>query len=95
MQFVAERILPVYVAALEEALDDALEQLADEKVRLSLLRLRRRLGTDGGRFRFEALHRLALMGEAQGWLDTEAAIVLQKLAYRVGLFQRMGNKAGE
>ena len=83
MRFVAERILPAYLDALDQALEAALARLPAGSIRTTLLRLRRRGGRDGAWERFGALHRLAILGEAQGWLRAEEAIVIRKLAYRV------------
>ena len=83
MQFVAERILPAYLDALDRALEDAVARLPEGTLRATLMRLRRRGGREGAWDRFGALHRLAILGEAQGWLRPEEAIVIRKLAYRV------------
>jgi hypothetical protein len=83
MRFVAERILPAYLQALDRALEDALTRLPEGAIRTTLLRLRRRGGRDGAWERFGSLHRLAVLGEAQGWLRADEAIVIRKLAYRV------------
>lgn len=83
MQFVAERILPAYLDALDRALKDAVARLPEGALRATLMRLRRRSGRQGAWDRFGALHRLAILGEAQGWLRPEEAIVIRKLAYRV------------
>ena len=40
------------------------------------------------RIRVDALHRLAVVAEDQGWLDTGEAIVLRKLAFRVAFYLR-------
>jgi len=42
----------------------------------------------GARIRVEALHRLAVVAEDQGWLDAGEAIVLRKLAFRVAFYLR-------
>ena len=92
MQFVAERILPAYLDALDRALEDALARLPEGALRATLMRLRRRGGREGAWDRFGALHRLAILGEAQGWLRAEEAIVIRKLAYRVAfLTMRAGS----
>jgi hypothetical protein len=83
MPCVAERILPVYVAALERTLDEAIARLPAGPLRVALLRLRRRLRSDAAGLRLGALHRLAILGEAQGWLRDEEMIVIRRLAYRV------------
>ena len=93
MHFVAERVLPAYLQALEQALDTAVGRLPAGRVRWALLRLRRRLSTDGGRFRFGALHRLATIAEIQGWLEPEEAIIIRKLAYRVAFYARRAAEA--
>lgn len=91
MRFVAERILPAYVAALDAALLEAAAHLPDGRWRLALLRLRGRASRAGARHRLAALQRLALVGEAQGWLSADEAIILRKLAYRVAaLAERAG-----
>lgn len=87
MRFVAERILPAYVAALDQALADAAARLPMGRWRRALLRLRRRAGRGSARERLASLQRLALVGEAQGWLSVEEAIVLRKLAYRVAVLE--------
>jgi hypothetical protein len=83
MYFVAERILPAYLEALDRALDDALARLPESGLRQTVLKLRRRGGRDGAWERFGSLHKLAIIGEAQGWLQAEEAIVIRRLAYRV------------
>ena len=93
MQFVAERILPAYVRALEEALDATLERLPAGRLRAAVLRLRRRLTRDETSHRFGALHRLATLGEIQGWIAPEEAIVIRKLAYRVAFYSRRAEGA--
>ncbi len=80
MQFVAERILPAYLDALDRALEDAVARLPEGALRATLMRLRRRSGREGAWDRFGALHRLAILGEAQGWLRPGEAIVIRKLA---------------
>jgi hypothetical protein len=55
MQFVAERILPAYLDALDRALEDAVARLPEGALRATLMRLRRRggqreLGTVSGRY---------------------------------------------
>lgn len=40
------------------------------------------------RVRVDALHRLAVVAEDQGWLNTGEAIVLRKLAFRVAFYLR-------
>ena len=87
MRFVAERILPAYLDALETALADAVRRLPPGALRRTLQRLRRRLDRADPRPRLADLHRLAILGEAQGWLDPEEAIVLRRLAYRVTVLQ--------
>ncbi len=51
-------------------------------------RLTRATGVRGTRVRVDALHRLAVVAEDQGWLDTGEAIVLRKLAFRVAFYLR-------
>jgi hypothetical protein len=87
MSAVAERILPAYRSALDQALLDAARQLPPGRWRRALLRLRRRTAHGTGRARLAALQRLALVGEAEGWLGTEEAIVLRKLAYKVAILE--------
>jgi hypothetical protein len=94
MRFVAERILPAYLAALDRALDDALARIPDGSLRTTLLRLRRRSGREAAWERFNALHRLAILGEAQGWLRADEAIVIRKLAYRVAFLASRARVAG-
>ena len=88
MHFVAETILPSYLEALQKALDDALSRLPPGGPRRILARLRRRLRKPATAPRFESLHRLATMGEAQGWLSTDEAITIRKLAYRCSFYLR-------
>jgi hypothetical protein len=88
MQFVAEAILPSYLQALQKALEDAIRRLPPGGPRRILARLRRRLGKPATAPRFESLHRLATMGEAQGWLTTEESITIRKLAYRCSFYLR-------
>jgi hypothetical protein len=90
MQFVAERILPAYVAALDRALEDAARHLPPGRWRRILLRLRRRTGRASARARLATLQHLAQIGEAQGWLSVDEAIILRKLAYRVAVLEEMG-----
>ena len=49
-----------------------------------------REGREGqeGRVRLDALHRLAVVAEDEGWLDAGEAIVLRKLAFRVAFYLR-------
>ena len=42
----------------------------------------------GGGVRLDALHRLAVVAEDEGWLDAGEAIVLRKLAFRVAFYLR-------
>lgn len=88
MQFVAEAILPGYLQALERALDDAIERLPPGATRQIIARLRRRLKKPATAPRFDSLHRLATLGEAQGWLSTDEAITIRKLAYRCSFYLR-------
>lgn len=88
MQFVAEAILPTYLEALQRALDSAVARLPKGPPRRILARLRRKLGKPASAPRFEALHRLATMGEAQGWLTIDEAITIRKLAYRCAFYLR-------
>ena len=88
MQFVAEAILPSYLEALQKALEDAIGRLPPGGPRRILARLRRRLRKPATAPRFESLHRLATMGEAQGWLSTDEAITIRKLAYRCSFYLR-------
>lgn len=88
MQFVAEAILPTYLEALQRALDDAVARLPQGSPRRILTRLRRKLAKPASAPRFETLHRLATMGEAQGWLTTDEAITIRKLAYRCAFYLR-------
>jgi hypothetical protein len=88
MQFVAEAILPSYLEALQKALEDAIHRLPPGGPRRILARLRRRLGKPATAPRFESLHRLATMGEAQGWLTTEESITIRKLSYRCSFYLR-------
>lgn len=94
MHFVAEAILPSYLEALQKALDDALGRLPPGGPRKILARLRRRLRKPATAPRFESLHRLAAMGEAQGWLSTEEAITIRKLAYRCSFYLRRSTESG-
>ncbi len=41
-----------------------------------------------GQVRLDALHRLAVVAEDEGWLDAGEAIVLRKLAFRVAFYLR-------
>lgn len=88
MQFVAEAILPTYLEALQRALDNAVERLPRGAPRRILTRLRRRLSKPNAAPRFESLHRLATLGEAQGWLTAHEAITIRKLAYRCSFYLR-------
>ena len=88
MQFVAEAILPSYLEALERALDEAIARLPSGTTRQIIARLRRRLRKPSTAPRFDSLHRLATLGEAQGWLTTDEAITIRKLAYRCSFYLR-------
>jgi hypothetical protein len=88
MQFVAEAILPSYLEALKRALDEAFSRLPPGATRRMFARLRRRLQKPATAPRFDSLHRLATMGEAQGWLSTDEAITIRKLAYRCSFYLR-------
>lgn len=94
MKFVAEAILPGYLEALQHALDDALERLPNGNTREILVRLRRRLGRPDTAPRFDSLHRLATLGEAQGWLSAGEAITIRKLAYRCSFYLRRSRESG-
>ncbi len=93
MRFVAERVLPAYLRALEDALDTAIRRLPVGHLRTILTRLRRRLGHHRTPFRLGALERLAIIGEIEGWLEPEEAIIIRKLAYRVAFFVRRAEEA--
>ena len=93
MQFVAEAILPSYLEALQKALEDAIRRLPPGGPRRILARLRRRLGKSATAPRFESLHRLAGLGEAQGWLTTEESIIIRKLAYRCSFYLRRSSES--
>lgn len=95
MHFVAEAILPSYLEALQLALDDALRRLPPGATRQIIARLRRRLRKPATAPRFESLHRLATMGEAQGWLSTDEAITMRKLAYRCSFYLRRSEEQGK
>ena len=96
MQFVAEAILPTYLEALQRALDNAVERLPRGAPRRILTRLRRRLSKPNAAPRFESLHRLATLGEAQGWLTAHEAITIRKLAYRCSFYlRRASGDSGE
>lgn len=87
MTLVAERILPAYRSALDQALLDAASQLPQGRWRRALLQLRRRTGADTARARLASLERLALLAESRGWIGTGEAIVLRKLAFRVAILE--------
>jgi N-acyl-D-aspartate/D-glutamate deacylase len=87
MTIVAERLLPAYRSALDQALVDAAAQLPEGPWRKTLLQLRRRTGAEGARDRLAALERLAQLAESRGWLGAGEAIVLRKLAYRVAVLE--------
>ncbi len=96
MRFVAERILPAYLAALDQALTEAADRLPPGRLRGALVRLRRRLGRAGRpETRFAALERLVLIGEAQGWLSIEEAMILRKLGYRVQFLERWARRPAQ
>ena len=92
MQFVAEAILPSYLEALQKALEEAISRLPPGGPRRILARLRRRLRKPATAPRFDSLHRLAAMGEAQGWLTAEEAITIRKLAYRCSFYLRRSSE---
>ncbi|MFN8652236.1 MAG: hypothetical protein U0133_10070 [Gemmatimonadales bacterium] len=95
MTIVAERVLPAYRAALDQALLDAARQLPEGRWRRALLQLRRRTGSDAAHERLAALGRLTLLAEVQGWLGVGEAIVLRKLAYKVAVLEeRNGGDGG-
>ncbi len=87
MTYVAERMLPAYRSALDQALLDAASQLPEGRWRRALLRLRRRSGSESARARLASLERLALLCETRGWIGVGEAIVLRKLAYRVAILE--------
>lgn len=93
MRFVAESILPGYLQALREALDDLLVRLPRSRPRRLLRRLRGRLRNGRGRYAFGALHRLVMVGEGQGWLSPADAIRIRKLAYRCALYLRKATES--
>jgi len=93
MQFVAEAILPSYLEALQKALEEAIGRLPPGGPRRILARLRRRLKKPATAPRFESLHRLASIGEAQGWLTTEESITIRKLAYRCSFYLRRSSES--
>ena len=84
-----------------EALAGELSRLADRlagssapptsdgpEITSSESRLARAPGPRETRVRVDALHRLAVVAEVEGWLDTGEAIVLRKLAFRVAFYLR-------
>lgn len=87
MTIVAERVLPAYRAALDQALLDAALQLPKGRWRRALLQLRRRSGGRNARNRLTTLERLAVLAESQGWLGPGEVIVLRKLAYKVAVLE--------
>lgn len=95
MRFVAEAILPTYLEALEKALEGALERLPPGATRRIIARLRRRLRKPATAPRFDSLHRLATMGEDQGWLSTDEAITIRKLAYRCAFYLRRSSESSD
>jgi len=46
------------------------------------------LDSRGARVRVDALHRLAVVAEDEGWLDAGEAIMLRRLAFRVAFYLR-------
>ena len=87
MSHVADRMLPAYRSALDQALLDAARQLPPGRWRRALLRLRRRAGSERARARLASLERLALLAETRGWISAGEAIVLRKLAFRVAILE--------
>jgi hypothetical protein len=51
-------------------------------------RLTRASRARGARVRVDALHRLAVVAEDEGWLDSGEAIMLRRLAFRVAFYLR-------
>lgn len=51
-------------------------------------RLTREPRSRGARVRVDALHRLAVVAEDEGWLDAGEAIMLRRLAFRVAFYLR-------
>jgi hypothetical protein len=88
MRCVAEVLLPAYRAALNRAVDEAVDHLPAGKLRMAVWRLRRRLDTGDVASRIQRLRRLALLGEARGWIDPREAIIIQRLASRVAFYER-------
>lgn len=90
MHFVADAILPGYLQALREALDDLLARLprSSPRPRRLLRRVRARFRDGQRSYRFDTLHRLVSVGEGQGWLTPGDAIRIHKLAYRCALYLR-------
>lgn len=95
MTIVAERVLPAYRAALDQALLDAARQLPEGRWRRALLQLRRRTGSERAQERLAALRRLTVLAEVQGWIGVGEAMVLRKLAYKVAVLEeRSGGDSG-
>lgn len=90
MRFVARAILPTYMAALQDALEEVARRLPTGRTRRLLAGLRQRLGSRAGRSsrRMRSLHRLAMIGEAEGWLTADESITIRKLAYRCAFYLR-------
>lgn len=65
-------------------------QIAGQLASLQSRLTRTPRGREGreGRVRLDALHRLAVVAEDEGWLDAGEAIVLRKLAFRVAFYLR-------
>lgn len=94
MRFVAQAILPTYLEALEDALDRVVARLPAGRGRRLLLRLRNRLRGAGSGPPYQSLHRLAMIGEAQGWLSPDESITIRKLAYRCAFYLRRAEEDG-
>jgi hypothetical protein len=90
MRFVARAVLPTYLAALQDALEEVVRRLPTGRTRRLLAGLRQKLGSGAGSSlrRMRSLHRLAMMGEAQGWLTADESITIRKLAYRCAFYLR-------
>jgi len=80
---VSLRLLDGHLAALAEAMDEAIATVPAGRLRVTLLRLRRRLNRGTCLVRLSRLRSLAVLAETQGWLEPRQVIVLCHLAYRV------------
>jgi hypothetical protein len=89
-----EEALHAYVEALTGELDRLATRLARRPTHglaRALRSVQNALHAErpaASRHRIQALHRLAMVAEDQGWLDPGEVLVVRKLAYRIAFYLR-------